>query len=161
MLPLLFVVIVVIGIALGLARLKSTSKETGPTSVIAAIELDDKSHRSAARQKSDDIKNRVLAAAGIPLHRMPAKEAYTLQDVRSALDPILPAATRVAAQDTATEKGPLAARTAVTHQERRACPKCGSDLVERVTKRGSRQGTTFLGCSGHPRCRYAVTESAS
>jgi restriction system protein len=35
-----------------------------------------------------------------------------------------------------------------------SCPKCGSDLVERVSKRGENAGNTFMGCSSFPKCRY-------
>ena len=34
------------------------------------------------------------------------------------------------------------------------CPKCGSNLVLREVKRGSRKGSQFLGCSSYPRCRF-------
>ena len=34
------------------------------------------------------------------------------------------------------------------------CPKCGSKLVIREVKQGSRQGSQFLGCISFPRCRY-------
>lgn len=34
------------------------------------------------------------------------------------------------------------------------CPRCGSDLVRRVARRGKRQGEAFLGCSAFPKCRY-------
>ena len=33
------------------------------------------------------------------------------------------------------------------------CLKCGSDMIERVTKQGSNKGQKFLGCSTFPRCR--------
>ena len=33
----------------------------------------------------------------------------------------------------------------------RKCPECGSDLVERKNKF---KGTTFVGCSGFPKCRF-------
>jgi restriction system protein len=35
------------------------------------------------------------------------------------------------------------------------CPRCGSDLVRRVARRGKRQGEAFLGCSAFPKCRYS------
>ncbi len=35
------------------------------------------------------------------------------------------------------------------------CPRCGSDLVQRVARRGKRQGEAFLGCSAYPKCRYS------
>jgi len=34
------------------------------------------------------------------------------------------------------------------------CPKCGSNLVMRTVKKGSRKGSQFLGCSSFPRCRF-------
>jgi hypothetical protein len=34
------------------------------------------------------------------------------------------------------------------------CPKCGGTLIERVARSGSAPGSTFLGCSGYPACRY-------
>lgn len=36
------------------------------------------------------------------------------------------------------------------------CPKCGSPMVERETKRGAQQGRRFLGCSGYPTCRTVL-----
>lgn len=36
----------------------------------------------------------------------------------------------------------------------RECPKCGSDLVERLAKQGRYAGTKFWGCSGFPKCRH-------
>jgi len=32
------------------------------------------------------------------------------------------------------------------------CPKCGSPMQQRMVKRGSRQGTSFWGCTDYPRC---------
>jgi len=34
------------------------------------------------------------------------------------------------------------------------CPNCGEKLVERIAKRGSTPGKTFIGCSSFPKCRY-------
>jgi len=34
------------------------------------------------------------------------------------------------------------------------CPKCGSNLILREVKQGSRRGSQFLGCSSFPRCRF-------
>ncbi len=35
-----------------------------------------------------------------------------------------------------------------------SCPKCGKELVLRVTKRGTNVGKEFYGCKGYPQCRY-------
>ena len=40
------------------------------------------------------------------------------------------------------------------HSSDTVCPKCGSDLVERTVKQGSRAGSHFLGCSSYPKCRF-------
>lgn len=37
------------------------------------------------------------------------------------------------------------------------CPKCNSDLVSRVAKKGPNTGNEFLGCSSFPKCRYAAS----
>jgi uncharacterized protein YlaI len=34
------------------------------------------------------------------------------------------------------------------------CPKCGADLVKKVSNRGNTTGKSFLGCSNYPRCHY-------
>lgn len=36
------------------------------------------------------------------------------------------------------------------------CPKCGATMVERVIKRGSKQGERFYGCSKYPACDGVV-----
>lgn len=35
----------------------------------------------------------------------------------------------------------------------RKCPKCGSSMVLRTSKRGKNAGSQFWGCSGYPQCR--------
>lgn len=34
------------------------------------------------------------------------------------------------------------------------CPKCGSNLVERIAKKGPKSGSKFLGCENYPKCRF-------
>lgn len=43
------------------------------------------------------------------------------------------------------------------HNSVEMCPKCGSQLVERIAKKGAYAGKSFLGCSRFPRCRYTKT----
>lgn len=40
------------------------------------------------------------------------------------------------------------------HSSKSICPKCGLALVIRTAKKGANIGSSFLGCSGYPRCRY-------
>ncbi len=60
-------------------------------SVLAVIELDDATHNKAHRQAADAKKDHALTAAGIKLHRWPAKMIPDESDIRAALLPISPA----------------------------------------------------------------------
>ena len=37
-----------------------------------------------------------------------------------------------------------------------ACPNCHSEMVQRVAKKGARQGQVFYGCVQFPKCRGVV-----
>lgn len=41
------------------------------------------------------------------------------------------------------------------HSSKTTCPKCGSNLIERIAKKGSNAGTPFLGCENYPKCRFS------
>lgn len=41
-----------------------------------------------------------------------------------------------------------------TEPEKLICPKCGSELVLRIAKKGDNAGRKFYGCSNFPKCRY-------
>ncbi len=47
----------------------------------------------------------------------------------------------------------------VVEDKKNKCPKCGSELVVRVAKKGKNAGKEFLGCSWFPKCRYAVRKN--
>jgi len=34
------------------------------------------------------------------------------------------------------------------------CPKCGGDLIKRISRKGQYAEKPFLGCSNYPRCHY-------
>ncbi len=53
--------------------------------VIAAIELDDRSHARAERQARDRFLEAVMRTAGIPLLRFPARSRYAVGELRRAL----------------------------------------------------------------------------
>lgn len=44
--------------------------------------------------------------------------------------------------------------TAMSTDGSRVCPKCGGNLVLRVSKKGAYAGNQFYGCSNFPKCRY-------
>lgn len=52
-------------------------------SVVCAVELNDKSHASQRAQARDDLLANVCQAISLPLLTVPAKQAYSLQEVRA------------------------------------------------------------------------------
>jgi len=54
-------------------------------SIIGVIELDDKSHNQASRQKRDAFVDRAFASAGIPITRFPARAAYRLSASKESI----------------------------------------------------------------------------
>ena len=55
------------------------------TRILAAIELDDRTHRLRVRRARDRFVEAAMRAAGVPLLRVPAASAYGPQDVFRAL----------------------------------------------------------------------------
>jgi len=41
-------------------------------------------------------------------------------------------------------------------EETNSCPKCGSELILRVAKKGKNKGNKFYGCSNYPKCRHSA-----
>lgn len=54
---------------------------TATSEIVAAVELDDSSHRQPAVSKRDDQVNQWCKEAGLPLHRIPAKQGYSISDI--------------------------------------------------------------------------------
>lgn len=48
------------------------------------------------------------------------------------------------------------AALALQKEEAPKCPKCGATMIERVIKRGSKQGERFWGCTKYPACDGTV-----
>ena len=40
------------------------------------------------------------------------------------------------------------------HSSNTICPRCGSNLIERLASRGFNAGNKFLGCENYPKCRF-------
>jgi hypothetical protein len=57
--------------------------------ILAVLELDDKTHDQPERQKRDQFLNRVLAQAHIPLIRIRAARRYDAQELRLRLTALL------------------------------------------------------------------------
>jgi hypothetical protein len=58
----------------------------GTTHILAAIELDDKSHEREQRQHRDAFLNEAFAAADIPLIRFRAAARYCARDITDEID---------------------------------------------------------------------------
>ena len=57
--------------------------------LVAGLELDDRSHQRTERQRRDAFLESACAAAGLPLLRVPARQVYSLGEVRALLAPVL------------------------------------------------------------------------
>lgn len=62
--------------------------KSGDLSLVAIIELDDKSHLSESRKRKDTFLNDSLESAGIPVIRFTAKGSYSTAEVKSKLSPL-------------------------------------------------------------------------
>lgn len=139
---------------------------------LAGIELDDSSHREGKRQERDAFVERVFAASGLPLLRVPVKHAYTRAEIEGPVAEVLPGAAAVAAGSSArrqvTPAAPQAEPSAMRDMASDApapagttsspplCPKCGVPMVIRTARRGANAGQRFYGCPNYPRCRQVL-----
>lgn len=114
-------------------------------SVLAVVELDDKSHTKGKRAARDRFLESACSGAGLPLHRFKASATYNISEVRDILFPTL--------SEPKEEHSPPETMQAEGGQEK-VCPKCSSLLVKKVAKKGNHRGKEFLACSGLPKCRY-------
>jgi very-short-patch-repair endonuclease len=108
---------------------------------LVGIELDDSSHQKAKRIERDELVDKVFETAGLPLLRVPARSAYSPQQLAAELAPHLTAPPQAA---------PVAAPIA---NEPPVCPKCGVPMVRRIAAKGPRTGQAFWGCPHYPNCR--------
>ncbi len=108
---------------------------------ILGIELDDKSHQRADRQERDDFVNHVFEAAKLPLMHISVQGGYSQNELKSKIS------TYISGTQIKNEQ-PEQIQNSSPH-----CPKCGSEMVLRIAKRGDNQGGQFWGCSRYPECR--------
>jgi very-short-patch-repair endonuclease len=120
--------------------------------IVCAVELDDSSHQREKRKVRDAFVEQACAAAGLPLARFPAKGAYAIQDVRSAILTLLGLS-----HEEAQDSGLAPEKTAPLQQETTPvappCPKCDSETVLRTVKTGARAGSKLWGCKSYPACK--------
>lgn len=111
---------------------------------VLAIELDDRSHARPDRRERDEFVDRVLAAVGLPLVRVPVRQSY---DTRALVATLAEARASTAVTKTARP---------APDEPATICPRCGGALVRREARQGPRAGAPFLGCSNYPHCRYTA-----
>ena len=121
--------------------------DVNSAALLCGIELDDSSHERADRRKRDEFVRRAFEAAGLPLLRFPARQGYSLEELRRALEPVLPTLSAGGSVDATLE--PLRPTSP-------PCPTCGADMIKREAKRGGNAGDTFWSCSNYPRCRTTL-----
>lgn len=146
--------------------------------VVCVLELDDKSHKKASRQQRDEFLNSACEAAGVPLIHFQAKAAYAQSEIEKTLGPYLPQLEKVAItlnpesekaatiekheaeqvdDDTNTQPSKATAASEVEPIKPQSCPKCHSELVKRVAKKGKNAGKKFMACSSYPKCRFVLS----
>ncbi len=144
-------------------------------SVIAVVELDDRSHQQGKRQARDSFLAELCETISLPLIRVPAKDAYTVGEIRRLVDSALatprdsvlegevplngttePSAPgKPDTGDVRTPKG-LASEAEPSTP---LCPKCAAPMVRREAKSGANAGQAFWGCSAFPKCRGIIKVS--
>lgn len=120
-------------------------------SIVAAIELDDKSHNKRQRGQRDEFLNKACGSAQLPLHRIKARKNYSVEELRNLLFPADQAATFPV---TNISNSPEEADKSKQPSDTPSCPKCGAALVKRKAAKGKHKGEIFWGCSAYPKCRY-------
>jgi hypothetical protein len=108
-------------------------------SILCAVELDDRSHKSEKSRIRDAEKECALNSASIPLVRFNIESSYRLSSIRSQIQ-----------NKIGKDIHPQISRDL-------SCPKCGADIMARLAKAGVHKGKLFVGCSNYPECRF-ITE---
>lgn len=124
--------------------------DPGTLQPLLGIELNDRSHQRADRQKRDRLVVGTFAAAELPLVGIRVKASYPSDELGRFL--------RQKAGLTATiSEQPLPRVTPATPAPAApTCPECGGPMVLRTARRGGNAGNQFWGCSSYPTCKGIV-----
>lgn len=115
--------------------------------LVAAIELDDRSHGRADRENRDTVVDKIFSAAGLPLLHVAAAQTYNTSELAATLEPYLQGQRT---QNTVT--GAIMADQSAPPN----CPRCGVPMVLRTAAKGANAGQQFYGCPNYPECREIV-----
>ena len=111
--------------------------------ILCCIELDDSSHSRKERAKRDVFLDGAFNAAGLPLVRVPARRKYDIENLRKQVMTAIKGQSVEAPQQRDQQA-----------KQNTQCPRCGSALSVKTTRKGKNAGRQFMGCSGFPECRY-------
>ena len=126
-------------------------------SIIAVIELDDKSHSQHKRIERDLLLDKACESANLKLFRFKAAKSYSTSEIRNILFPDYPIQqNETEILITSPDKGGI---NSLEQEDTSKCPKCSSLLVKRTVNKGKNKGSTFLGCSAFPKCRYVMPDN--
>jgi predicted RNA-binding Zn-ribbon protein involved in translation (DUF1610 family) len=117
---------------------------------LLGVELDDRSHNQEKRQERDSFVEKVFEKALLPLERIPVQLAYNPGEINSRL---LKAAGLRKMHSTDIIPKQI---TVEANSGNPVCPKCGGEMILRISKTGSKIGQKFWGCPNFPRCRSVL-----
>lgn len=110
---------------------------------LAALELDDRSHRRSDRLERDAFVEQVFTDAALPLIRVPAQRTYHRQTIATLVaEAIMP-------QEATVVTEPIA----LVDAEAKVCNRCGGEMKVRTAAQGAHRGEQFWGCTNYPKCR--------
>jgi ssDNA-binding Zn-finger/Zn-ribbon topoisomerase 1 len=116
-------------------------------SVKCVIELNDSSHSSKSRNERDEFLSQACDSVNLSLIQIPAKSTYSIVELKGLLSEYL-------AISSAKNYGVSNEIANNAASEAKLCPKCSSQMVKRVAKKGSHTGEEFWACSAFPKCRF-------
>lgn len=139
-----------------------TAVELAPVGV---CELNDRSRRRLDRPGRDELVERVLAQAGIPVLQFAVQKTYNVQEIRTRLEKMMHGKSKLdEAAVPSQEITPLnpvldAIMNSIpvqTGTSQFACPKCSAVMVKRLAVKEHSFGKYFWACSTFPKCRQIV-----
>jgi len=137
-------------------------------SVVAVIELDDKSHNRPKVIESDKFKDAAFEVAGIPLIRFKAQKSYVINEIAMSLQQsigfngnVLSEAPKIKSVSIPPVQKDIQVKPAPKEKQAKLCPKCSSALIQRKATKGKHAGNVFLACSAYPKCKTILPLEAS
>lgn len=137
----------------------------GDFAPVGICELNNRSRRRMDWTGRDELFDRVLAEAGIPVVRFLATRTYAVQEIRTRLEGmmcgesktddtlvILPGITPL----NSVLEAILKSIPVQTETSQFACPECSAVMVKRLAVKDHSFGKYFWACSTFPKCRRIV-----